>query len=187
MFGLIARDRAAIAGSRELAARANAMLPFDPAESRRLAERAESRKRTHEAVAALQEAVIADRLLVATHAGGERSNPPNVGAVAYTPDGRWLITGGDDGRIRLWDGVTAEPRSEAQTDQEVRSLAVDRAGRRLVVGTTATVQLWDLACLTAGRRELSRWTGDVSTRQDRDGHDRRRRCLRKPRRDVRPR
>ena len=59
-----------------------------------------------------------------------------------------MITGGDNGWIRLWDGVTAELRSEAQTDQEVRSLAVDRAGRRLLVGTTATVQLWDLACLT---------------------------------------
>ena len=148
VFGLIARDRAATAGSRELAARANAMLPFDPAESRRLAERAEGRKRTQEAAAALQEAAIADRLVVAEQAGGERSNPPNVGAVVYTPDGRWLITGGDDGRIRLWDGVTAEPRNEAQTDQEVRSLAVDRTGRRLLVGTTAAVQFWDLACLT---------------------------------------
>jgi WD40 repeat protein len=140
------RDQAV---SRELAARANAMLPFDPAASRRLAERAESRKETREAVAALQEAVIADRLLVATQAGGKPPNPTDVGAVVYTPDGRWLITGGDDGRIRLWDAATAEPRREAQTDQEVRSVAVDRAGRRLVVGTTATVQLWDLPCLIA--------------------------------------
>jgi WD40 repeat protein len=149
VFGLIARDRAAIAGSRELATRANAMLPFDPAESRRLAERAESRKRTHEAVAAFEEAVIADRLLFAAHVGGRGSNPQNVGAVVYTPNGRWLITGGDDARIRLWDGVTAKPQVVAQTDQEVRSLAVDRAGRRLVVGTTSDVQLWDLGCLTA--------------------------------------
>jgi WD40 repeat protein len=142
-----AEEQARIALSRQLAAESEALLPFDPAEARRLAERAESRKRTHEAAAALQEAAIADRLLVAMQAGGEH---PNVGAVAYTPDGRWLITGGDDGRIRLWlwNGVTAEPRNEAQTDQEVRSLAVDRAGRRLLVGTTATVQLWDLACLT---------------------------------------
>jgi WD40 repeat protein len=148
VFGLIARDRAATAGSRELAAQANAMLPFDPAESRRLAERADSRKRTREAAAALQEAAIADRLVVATRAGGEPPAPVNVGAVAYTPDGRWLVTGGDDGRIRLWESATAQPRTEVQTDQEVRFLAVDRAGRRLLVGTTATVQLWDLACLT---------------------------------------
>ena len=63
VFGLIARDRAATAGSRELAAQANAMLPFDPAESRLLAERAENRKRTHEAAAARQEAALEDRLL----------------------------------------------------------------------------------------------------------------------------
>jgi WD40 repeat protein len=148
VFGLIARDRAATAESRQLAAQANAMRPFDPAESRRLAERAESRKRTHEADAALEEAVIADRLVVAKHAGGKRPNPPNVGAVAYTPDGKWVITGGDDARIRLWDGVTAELRTQVDAVQEIRSLAVDGAGRRLVVGTTTRVQLWELACLT---------------------------------------
>src|SRR5271165_2058730 len=46
-----------------------------------------------------------DRVL-GTHAGG-------ASALAFSPDGKWLASAGDDRLIRLWD---------LQTDKEVRRL-----------------------------------------------------------------
>jgi WD40 repeat protein len=36
-----------------------------------------------------------------------------LSAVAFSPDDRWLATGGDDGRVHIWDAASGEPAKEA--------------------------------------------------------------------------
>ncbi|WP_396446937.1 protein kinase [Actinomadura sp.] len=75
----------------------------------------------------------------------------SVGSLAFTPDGRRLLTGASDGRVRIWDvmsgecvGVLGGHRSE------VRALAVSPDGRLAASGDEdGVVRVWDLA---KGRR-----------------------------------
>jgi WD40 repeat protein len=66
-------------------------------------------------------------------------HPGIVAALAYGPDGRWLVTGGDwDDRLRLWDVATASVRKEIRgPGARMRCVAVSPDGRR--VATSA----WD--------------------------------------------
>jgi hypothetical protein len=70
-----------------------------------------------------------------------------VRALAITPDGRRLITGGDDHTIRICDLATGrlERTLRGHTDS-VRAVAVTPDGRRIVSGGAYdTVRVWDLA------------------------------------------
>ncbi|MGW1177231.1 hypothetical protein ACWD4P_26395 [Kitasatospora sp. NPDC002543] len=76
-----------------------------------------------------------------------------VGAIAAVPaavDGRAVVvTGGDDGTVRLWDVATGEAVGEPMTDHTGRVHAVAAAeldGRAVAVsaGTDEAVRIWDL-------------------------------------------
>ncbi|HMA38310.1 MAG TPA: hypothetical protein VKY74_27935, partial [Chloroflexia bacterium] len=92
---------------------------------------------------ALQRAVgsLATRRLFAGHTGPVR-------AVAVTPDGHFLLTGGDDGSARLWDLATGRTvRTFAGPAGPVRAIAIAPDGRLLLTGGGAdgSARLWDLA------------------------------------------
>lgn len=59
--------------------------------------------------------------------------PAPVGSLAYSPDGRWLATGDDKGRIRIWDTHTAKsiPPLPPLHDGPVVALAYSDDGRYL--------------------------------------------------------
>ena len=70
-----------------------------------------------------------------------------VRAVAVTPDGRRLVSGGDDHTIRIWNVASGklERTLEGHTDS-VRAVAITPDGRRIVSGGTYdAVRVWDLA------------------------------------------
>jgi WD40 repeat protein len=87
-----------------------------------------------------------------------RGHTADVNAVAFTPDGRSVMTGGDDLAVKEWDaGTGRERRTLGVLAAAVRCLAVSADGRTLAAGTgvlfrapedkpvTGEVKLWDLA------------------------------------------
>lgn len=80
----------------------------------------------------------------------QRALPRHDGAVralAATPDGSRLVTGGDDHTIRIWNLASGrlERTLQGHTDS-VRAVAVTPDGRRIVSGGTFdVVRVWDVA------------------------------------------
>jgi WD40 repeat protein len=70
-------------------------------------------------------------------------------AVAFTPDGRWLASGGADSAVRIWDPQTGEARLALRSHRGriVRlRFGPHASGVRLISGSVdGTVKLWDMA------------------------------------------
>lgn len=70
-----------------------------------------------------------------------------VHAVAFSPDGRWIISGSADQTIRIWDSETGRLKQTLQSGSgKIYTLAIARNGRVLASGGEAgAIQIWDLA------------------------------------------
>lgn len=71
----------------------------------------------------------------------------DINSVAYSPDGRFVLTGGDDGSPRLWDVATGQQiRSFVGHKGGVTSVAFSSDGRFVLTGgRDGTARLWDVA------------------------------------------
>ena len=81
---------------------------------------------------------------------GFRGNLPTVLALAFSPDGRWLVSGTTEGDIRMWDVATgealavfAEP-TEQKNLGHISALAFSPDRALLAAGTPSQLHLWDV-------------------------------------------
>ena len=97
-----------------------------------------------------------------TGSGQPRAGPARerVSSVALTSDGRWAVSGSDDGAVRLWDLQGQDSRELGRHGSRVISLALTSDGRWAVSGSSdGAVRLWDLQGQQS--RELGRHEGSV--------------------------
>jgi ankyrin repeat protein len=64
-------------------------------------------------------------------------------ALAWSSDGRFIASGGEDGEIALWSATTGEELDRLHARQHVQSLGFDDDGSRLAVGLwDSSVEIW---------------------------------------------
>jgi WD40 repeat protein/serine/threonine protein kinase len=85
---------------------------------------------------------------------------PEYLSVAYSPDGRYLVTGRINGAVQVWDARTGEEVCTLATlDVEIRAVVFSPDGGRLATASPpGQVKLWDATGLNQGqkaRRTLS--------------------------------
>ncbi|MGH3934683.1 MAG: NACHT domain-containing protein, partial [Pseudonocardiaceae bacterium] len=85
-----------------------------------------------------------------------------VWSVAYSPQGTHLLSGGDDGSVRVWDATTGEPRHHLTGHTgAVLSVAYSPQGTHLLSGgADGSVRVWD-ATTGEPRHHLTGHTGAV--------------------------
>lgn len=89
-----------------------------------------------------------------------KGHTSTVFAVVFTPDGKSLVSGGWDGRIKFWDIVTGEERFALDKYMfGVYSLAISPDGKRLASGSEKIIKIWDIAA----RKELLKIWAHTST------------------------
>jgi WD40 repeat protein len=100
---------------------------------------------THEAQNALLGAVGAQTTFSRYLAG----QPGTAWSIAYSPNGRTIVSGSEDGQIRMWDAATGRQLAHAPTAHSggVFSVAMNNAGLLATCCTSGShwVHLWDAA------------------------------------------
>jgi RNA polymerase sigma factor (sigma-70 family) len=79
-------------------------------------------------------------------------HPHGARALTFSPDGARLVSGGDDGRVRVWDVGTARELLTLSSPKArpIRAVALGREGNAVAAGNDdGTVLVWDLH----GRRD----------------------------------
>ena len=65
--------------------------------------------------------------------------------MAFSPDGRRIVSGGFDKTVRIWDAGTGQQIGAPLTGhtKTVESVAFSPDGRRIASGGDKTVRIWD--------------------------------------------
>lgn len=84
-------------------------------------------------------------------------------SAAFSPDGKWLLTGDGQGLLRAWNLITGEHKDIEAHSVPLLSIAFSPDGKSFATGSSdrTPVRLWDLATLTAQNHEFRGQAGDV--------------------------
>jgi WD40 repeat protein len=67
-----------------------------------------------------------------------------VTSVAFSGDGKRIVSGSDDKTVRVWDAATGEELSVFKATDGVTSVGFDPVGKRVVAASGNVVQVWDI-------------------------------------------
>lgn len=72
-------------------------------------------------------------------------------SAVYSPDSKWLVTGGDDNRLIFWDARTGQKLAMIRAhDHRIRSVALTADGKYLISGSDdLSSRVWDVARILA--------------------------------------
>jgi WD40 repeat protein len=134
-----AADERDLARSRQIAASARAELPDDPELAVLLARRAYGVRPTVEAEDVLRQAVA-----VSTVRAAFRGSRGPVTDAAFSPAGRAVVSGGDDGAVRVWEPGSGRSVTLTAGGGPIRAVAFSPDGRLVAAGDVdGRVRLWD--------------------------------------------
>ncbi|MFD7498526.1 trypsin-like peptidase domain-containing protein [Streptomyces sp. NPDC059832] len=132
-------EQRALAATRSLTEQSRQYANADPALAARLALAAQRISPTSATRAQLLSTVSSPlRAIFTGHSAGVRS-------VAFSPSGKTLTTGGDDGAARLWDIAGRQQLASLDgRSSQVQTVAFSPDGRTLVTAGGGTARLWDV-------------------------------------------
>jgi len=150
-----AEQQAQVALARQLAAQAQQVLDRQPAQLPRAVLLAvESLRRFPESTGSQ---ALAEGLGLLSHELAHVTHDLAVSAAAFSPDGRWVVSGSWDNTARVWEAATGREVARLTHDGYVTAAAFSRDGRWVVSGSAdGTARVWEAAT----GREVARLTHD---------------------------